>query len=253
MTKFAFYPIDRASTYEQYAAEYTYQQTEPTPWTPLHRRLKDCKAVIVTTAGLRLKTQHEYDLDRGRGSSDVREISINAQRADLAFDFTNYDPREAEKDLNVIVPIDRMKELVDEGSLGGLCESFFSFFGLCPNVASLQQSAQRVVEKLRRYEADIAFVFPANHVCNQTAGIIARTLEREGLSTVSLCTIREVAQQVKVPRACFINFPFGRTLGPAHATALQKSVVGDMVRALKTAERPGRIVELPYKWEGEVE
>ena len=252
MTQFPFYPLERSGPYEQYAAEYSFTQTEPTPWTPV-RRLKDCKAVIVTTAGLRLKTQHEYVIERGRGSADVREISIHAKRTDLAFDFTNYDPREAEKDLNVLVPVDPLRELVEEGMLGALHDTFFSFFGLCHHFYALRETATRVAEKLRRCEAEIAFVFPANQICNQSAGLISRALDREGISTVTLMTIREVAQQVKLPRPLFINFPFGRTLGPAHATALHKSIVNDMVHALKTLERPGKVTELPYKWEGRVE
>jgi D-proline reductase (dithiol) PrdB len=249
MTTFPFYPPDRAGEFERFAAEYQFVQGEPTPWTPLRRELRHSKAALVTTAGLRLKTQQSY----GRPSAEFREISIYASPEDLAFDFTNYDPAEAEKDLNVIVPVDRMKELVDRGQLGGLGETFLSFFGLCPDLEALRRSAARAGEKLRGYGCDAAFVFPANHVCNQTAGIIARELERQGLSTVAAVTIKEVAQQVRLPRAVFINFPFGRTLGRAGEAALQASIVADMARALRTHERPGKIVDLPYKWQGPVE
>jgi D-proline reductase (dithiol) PrdB len=249
MTTFPFYPPDRAAACERYAAEYAYDQTEPTPWTPLRQDLRHCKAALVTTAGLRLKTQHSF----GPGSADFREISAYASRDDLAFDFTNYDPAEAERDLNVIVPIDRFKELVDQGTLGGLNETFFSFFGPCADVSALRASAARAGQKLRQYGCDAGFLVPANQVCNQTAGLIARELERAGLSTLCVTTIKEVAHQVRVPRAVFINFPFGRTVGPAHAVALQAAIVADMVRALKTLDRPGKIVDLPYKWEGRVE
>lgn len=249
MTTFPFYPQDRASHYERIAAEYKFDQTEPTPWTPLRRELRHCKAAIVTTAGIRLKTQHSF----ARGSAEFREISVYASPEIVAFDFTNYDPAEAEKDLNVIVPVDRLKELVDRGMLGGLNETFFSFFGLCADLEGLRRSAARVGERLRQYGCDVAFVVPANHVCNQTAGLIARELERQGLSTVCAVTIKEVAQQVRVPRSIFINFPFGRTLGPAHNAALQESIVSDMARALRTLDRPGKIIDLPYRWEGKVE
>jgi len=64
--------------------------------------------------------------------------------------------------------------------------------------------------------------------------------------------VKEVTQQVRVPRAVFINFPFGRTLGRAHAVGLQQSILNEMFRALRTLERPGRILEPPYRWEGTV-
>ncbi len=251
MTHFPFYPPDEANRFERYAAEYAFEQSEPTPWAPLRSPLRDCKAALVTTAGIRLATQHEFRADRARGSAEWREISVYANGgASYAFDFTNYDPREAERDINVICPVDRLKELVDAHTLGGLNETFFSFFGLCQDLDALSTSAAAVGAKLRAYDVDVCFVFPANLVCNQTAGIISREIEKAGISTVTLATVKEVAQQVHVPRPLFINFPFGRTLGPAGDAVLQRTIVGDMVRVLKTHDRPGRLVELTHKWPG---
>lgn len=246
MTTFPFYPVDRAHAYERYAAEYVFVQPDPTPWTPVRHELRHCKAAIVATAGVRLKTQHSFS----RPSADFREISVYAAREDLTFDFTNYDPAEAERDLNVIIPIDRLKDQVDRGALEGLNETFFSFFGLCADLPALRTSARKVGEKLRQYGCDVVFILPANQVCNQTAGLVARELERSGVSTVCAVTIKEVARQIRLPRAVFINFPFGRTLGRAGDVAMQTSIVSDMARALKTLDRPGKIIDLPYKWEG---
>ena len=246
MTTFPFYPPDRAAQYERSAAEYAFIQSEPTPWTPLLREMRRCKAALVTTAGVRLKAQHSF----GKNSAEFREISVYSPADEMAFDFTNYDPAEAEKDLNVLVPVDRLKDLVDREGLGGLNETFFSFFGPCTDLAALRSSAARAGEKLREYGCDVAFVVPANLVCNQTAGLIARELERHGISTVCAVTVKEIAQQVRVPRAVFIHFPFGRTLGRAGDVALQESIVADMAKALRTLDRPGKIVDLPYRWQG---
>lgn len=250
MTRFEFYPPDVRTRFERMAAEFSFIQSEPTPWTPLRRDLKECRAALVVTAGLRLKTQRDYGASRTQGSAEWREISTYAARADLAFDFPNFDPRAAEEDLNVVAPVDRLKELVEAGTLGGVTETFFSFYGLCEDLAALKTGAEEVARRLQALGAEVAFVVPANFVCNRTAGIIARVLEHEGISTVSLVTVREVAEQVKVPRPLFVNFPFGRTLGPAHAVALQRQVIGDMVRALRTHDRPARLADLPYRWEG---
>ena len=249
MTQFPFYPSDRAAQYERAAAEYAFVQPEPTPWAPLRRELRRCKAAIVTTAGVRLKAQHMF----GRNSPDFREISVYSKPEELAFDFTNYDPAEAEKDLNVLVPVDRLKDLVDRDTLGGLNETFFSFFGPCTDLPALRASAGRAAEKLRGYGCDAAFVVPANLVCNQTAGLIARELERQGVATVCAVTVKEIAQQVRIPRSVFIHFPFGRTLGRAGEVALQESIVADMAKALRTLDRPGKIVDLPYRWQGALE
>lgn len=251
MTTFPFYPPDRASAYERYAAEFAFEQAEPTPWTPPRKPLREARAALLVSAGMRLKTQHEYAMLPGGGSADVREISVYVRPDQLAFDFTNYDPREVERDLNVLVPVDRVKELVEEGALGGLHETFFSFFGLCPDLGALASTAGAVAARLRDAGVDVALLFPANHVCNLTIGIVARTLERAGIATMAVTTIKEVTKQVRVPRAVFLNFPFGRTLGRAHAAPIQRSILQDMLRAFRTLERPGRIMDLPYRWEPE--
>lgn len=250
MTRFEFYPAPERDRLERYAAEYAFVQSEPTPWTPLRKPLRDCRAVLVTTAGIRLKTQHEYRADRVAGSAEFRELSCSVQRRDLAFDFTNYDPRAAEKDLNVIAPVDRLKELVDREALGQLNDTFFSFYGLCGRIEELKANARAAAEKST---AEVAFLFPANLVCNQTVSIISREFERAGIPTVTLVTVREVAAQVKVPRPLFINHPFGRTLGRPGDAATQRRVVDEMLRVLKAHDRPGRMVDLPFAWDGPVE
>lgn len=249
MTTFPFYPPDRADRYERAAAEYAFAQTEATPWTPLRREFRRSKAAVVTTSGVRLKTQHSF----GRNSAEFREISAFASHEDLAFDFTTYDPAEAERDLNVLVPVDRLKDLVDREALGGVNETFFSFFGACSDLEGLRSSAAKAGEKLRAAGCEAAFIVPADLVCNQTAGLIARELERQGVSTVCAVTVKEIAQQVRIPRGAFIHFPFGRTLGRAGDVAGQEAIVADLAKLLRTLDRPGKIVDLPYRWQGTIE
>lgn len=245
VTRFPFYPIDVRHALETKVAEYVFEQTEPTAWTPLRRPLRECRATIVTTAGLRLATQHQFS----PGSPEYREVSTYLSPADLAFDFTNYDPSEAQEDLNVLVPLDRMRRLVDEGILGGLTETFFSFFGLCEDRDRLKSSVARAAERILSQGSDVAFVFTANLVCNQTGGLIARELEARGISTVLLATVREIVEQVRVPRTVFVNFPFGRPLGRGDT---QRVLLEQMIAALKQNQRPGRIHDAQITWQGEV-
>jgi D-proline reductase (dithiol) PrdB len=251
MTQFPFYPPDVRNRLERAAAEYTYVQDEPTPWSPLRHDLAHCRASLVSTAGLRLKAGAPFEADRALGSAEARELSTYVAASDVAFDFPGFDPRAAQSDLNVVAPADRLKELVDRRVIGGVGDTFFSFYGRCGRIPELRASAAEVARRLREdHQVDVAFVVPASFECNQTAGLVARELEAGGISTVTLSTVREVTEQVRVPRPLFINFPFGRTLGPAHAVALQRSIVDDLVAALRTMDRPGRLKSLPYVWQG---
>ncbi|GEM_PF-140281 len=245
-THFPFYPVERRTELETKVAEYVFEQTEPTPWTPLRRPLRECRVAVVTTAGVRLATQHGFSGHR----SDFREISTYVSPADLAFEFTNYDPTAALEDLNCLIPLDRMRELVDRGILGGLTETFLSFFGLCDRIDALKSSASEAAGRLLAQGTDVAFLFPANLVCNQTGGILARELERAGISTILLATVREIVEQVRVPRAVFVKYPFGRPLGPAGNREAQRQVLDEMIQALKQHGRPGKIRDAGLVWTG---
>lgn len=253
MTKFPFYPRDRAATFEKYAAEYAFEQTEPTAWTPLRNPLRQCQAALVVSAGLRLQTQHEYTIGEQGGSSEFREISIHINPADLAYDFTGYDTGEVQQDLNVLAPVNRLKDLVDREEISGVHETFFSFFGLSPDREALQESARKVAEKMIAGNVAVAFLVPADMVCNQAIGLVARTLERAGISTVALTTVTEITEQVKLPRSVFVNLPFGRTLGKADDRKGQDAIMMEMIQALKTLQRPGKIIESSARWEGSLE
>lgn len=50
-------------------------------------------------------------------------------------------------------------------------------------------------------------------MCNQTVGLIAGELERNGIATVAIQLLREVAARVRPPRALFVPFRHGYPLG----------------------------------------
>jgi hypothetical protein len=56
-------------------------------------------------------------------------------------------------------------------------------------------------------------------MCNQTVGLVAAELERQGISTVVIQLLRQVAEKVRPPRALFVPFKHGYPLdtpGDAH-------------------------------------
>ena len=62
-------------------------------------------------------------------------------------------------------------------------------------------------------------------MCNQTVGLVQAALEREGITTVSLSLLREVAALIKPPRTLFVSFPMGFPLGEPNNAELQQRVI----------------------------
>ena len=75
-----------------------------------------------------------------------------------------------------------------------------------------------------------------------------RELERAGLSTVSISLARPVTEQVRVPRAYYLRYPFGHPFGEAFAPAQQRQILADALGLLESVREPGTIVDSPYRW-----
>ncbi|HEV2852774.1 MAG TPA: hypothetical protein VHC97_08215 [Thermoanaerobaculia bacterium] len=73
-------------------------------------------------------------------------------------------------------------------------------------------------------------------MCSQTVGLVAAELERQGISTVALQLLREIAEAVRPPRGLIVPFPHGYPLGRPHDPAGQRAV---LEAALRVLEEPG--------------
>ena len=79
-------------------------------------------------------------------------------------------------------------------------------------------------------------------------GLLAREIERGGLTTVGLALVSEVAVAAKAPRFLYLHWPFGHALGEPGNVAQQRTVLHDMLSMATKAARPGLVAELPYRW-----
>lgn len=70
-------------------------------------------------------------------------------------------------------------------------------------------------------------------MCSQTVGLVAAEFERQGISTVSLQLLREIAEAVRPPRGLFVPFPHGYPLGRPHDPPGQRTVLEAALRLLE--------------------
>jgi hypothetical protein len=62
-------------------------------------------------------------------------------------------------------------------------------------------------------------------MCNQTVGLIAAELERQGIPTVTIQLLRVVAEKVGPPRSLCVPFKHGYPLGEPDNPELQHKVI----------------------------
>lgn len=74
-------------------------------------------------------------------------------------------------------------------------------------------------------------------MCNQAVGLVAAELERQGISTVAIQLLREVAIWVRPPRALVVPFPHGYPLDAPDDPARQHAVIEAALRLLEEHDR----------------
>lgn len=71
-----------------------------------------------------------------------------------------YDIRSAQTDPNVAFPLERLRELAQEGRIGELAANAYSFVGACAQTLLLKHAGPKWVEQLRAQEIDAAVLVP---------------------------------------------------------------------------------------------
>jgi hypothetical protein len=78
--------------------------------------------------------------------------------------------------------------------------------------------------------------------------LIARHLEANGISTLIVGSALDILQAGRPPRAVFVEYPLGHSVGRPFDAANQRAIVADALVAFETIEAPGEIVALNYQW-----
>ncbi len=146
------------------AAYQPWESGETPPWTPVTRPLGECRVALVTTSGIHHKDQQPFDMLDSEGDPSFREIEGATIASNYMITHDYYDHGDAEKDLNIIFPIDRLRELQTEGVIGDLATRHYSFMGHIDgrHIATLvNKSARQLVGKLRQDAVDAVLLTPA--------------------------------------------------------------------------------------------
>ncbi len=97
--------------------------------TPLLKPLKECRVAIITTAGVHLKTDKPFDMKNSDGDASFRVVPSASIKSELMITHDYYDHSDADKDINLVFPIDRLRELEESGEIGSVSENDFGFMG----------------------------------------------------------------------------------------------------------------------------
>lgn len=141
----------------------TFWESSDIPWTPGKKLLRDSTVALVTTAGVHHRDQKPFNMIDTNGDPTFRVIDSVRPVSDLMITHDYYDHKDADKDINIVFPLERLKEFELEGYIGKVADTHYGFMGhiVGQHMKTLvNKSAPEVAKRLKRDHVDIVLLTP---------------------------------------------------------------------------------------------
>lgn len=132
--------------------------TPKSVWTPVTKELKNMKIAFATAAGVHLKSDKRFNL---AGDFTYRLIPGDVKSSELMVSHGGYDNGDVNKDINCMFPIDRLRELKEEGFIKEIAETHIGFMGGGGNQEKFSKETGPAIAKILKEEKVDAVVLTA--------------------------------------------------------------------------------------------
>jgi len=139
------------------------QESIEIPWAPVRKVLRDSTVALVTTTGVHHKTDKPFNMEDSQGDPTYRLIDGTESVSDLMITHDYYDHADADRDINIVFPLERLREFQQEGIIGRVAQKHYSFMGHILGVhidALMSKTSPEVAGKLKADGVDIALLTP---------------------------------------------------------------------------------------------
>lgn len=137
-------------------------KTDFVPLAKLRKPLAKSRLTFVSTSGVQPVGTLPFDTVHPVGDYTFRRVPSNSKPTDLEIHQLKYPTVGADRDLNVIYPIERLQELVEEKFIGELAENFFSFIGYNMDAERLERTlAEDIADAVEAEKPDVVLLAPA--------------------------------------------------------------------------------------------
>ncbi len=143
-----------------------YDPDRPIPWTPVKKPLDESTVALISSAGIAMLDDEPFDQDGERrnpwwGDPSYRRIPRTATEKDIRVCHLHINGEFAERDLNSVLPLQRLQALVEEGVAGRSAEEHYSFMGYILDARELlERSVPAIIGDLQAQEVDAVILVP---------------------------------------------------------------------------------------------
>jgi len=137
------------------------------PWTPLQKPINKTTFALMTSAGISMKTDPPFDVEREKrepawGDPTARKITSTAGPADIDVNHLHINTDYIKQDINVILPLKRFREFEEEGLIGRLAATSYSYYGFQLDPKELlAQTMPGVVSSMQAEGVEAVLLTPA--------------------------------------------------------------------------------------------
>ncbi|MCH7606728.1 MAG: hypothetical protein IH962_06195 [Chloroflexi bacterium] len=134
-------------------------RNEQVNWTPLSKPLSQCTVSLFTTGGIHLESDEPFDIIDAHGDWTYREVPTDVDTSDLTITHSHYSHVDADRDVNCMFPLDRLRELADMGVIGGVASKAYTIMGFNPDPGNLlDKTIPKLVRGFKDAGADLVFM-----------------------------------------------------------------------------------------------
>jgi D-proline reductase (dithiol) PrdB len=121
------------------------------PFTPFEGRLEKSTVAIVTAGGVHLKDQEPFNIADELGDLGYRIIPPDADSSALMVTHHHYDHTDADQDINVVFPLDVLRDLEAEGFIGGIAKKHIGYMGYTMQLKAMYEgTAPEIANEIDR-------------------------------------------------------------------------------------------------------
>jgi hypothetical protein len=147
-------------------AKYTYDDG---PFTAPERPLAELAVTIIGAGGIYVDSDDPLDGEtQDEATARIKEylreaptlsrIPGDTPTDQIGVRHPGYDVRGARRDVNAVFPIETLRDLAVDGTIGGVAETHYGFVGACSQLELRNEVAPRWAEELRSEEVDVCLL-----------------------------------------------------------------------------------------------
>ncbi len=139
--------------------DYAWAERSETPaFAPIDKPLSECTVMLIGSGGIYVRGQvalHTKD------DTSIRLIPADTPTTDLRINHFAYDWTDASQDPNCVFPLDRLRDLAEDGTIAAVASQAVGFMGGIYSTRRLMaETAEHILAQVKAQEPDLVLLVP---------------------------------------------------------------------------------------------